>query len=189
MSKNYSCDSLKLCTSSFFFLPPETPRSENDVVGTYPQPVLHDGHGLVHDERQPEHAHVVLEVVADTQVLQHRHAQPLQVLARPDAGQHQQLRAADAAGREDHLAFGVDRVQAAVAQELHPRRLVGGGVDDHLRDVRVHGDVQVGPEPSRPQERLGRAAPGAPSDRALEQIETRVSPVSLRRSDAHCNIV
>lgn len=34
-------------------------------VNTYPEPVLDDGDGFVHDERQAEHAHVILQIVAD----------------------------------------------------------------------------------------------------------------------------
>lgn len=151
------------------------PKIINRINVTYPQPILHDGHGLVHDERQAKHADVVLEIVADAQVLQHRHAHPLQVFAGPDTRQHQQLRATDAPRREDHFALRVDRVQTAVAQKLHARRLVGRRVDDHFRHVRVHGDVQVGPEPRRPQKRLGRAATGAPPDRALKTININYS--------------
>ncbi|KAK3912540.1 Plexin-C1 [Frankliniella fusca] len=49
-------------------------------------------HGLVDEEEDGARRHVVHEVVADGQVLHHGDALVLQVLARPDARQHEQLR-------------------------------------------------------------------------------------------------
>jgi len=60
-------------------------------------------------------------------------------------------------------------VHPAVPQELHARRLVRRVVDHDLGDVRVHRDVQVGPEPRRPQESSGGAAPGASPNGPLEK--------------------
>src|SRR5262249_6363071 len=48
---------------------------------------------------------MVLEILADAgQVVQGRDAMGGELLARPDAGQLQELRIVDRAGREDHLA-------------------------------------------------------------------------------------
>src|SRR5258708_2642089 len=49
------------------------------------------------------HEHVVVQVVAHRQVGGHVNAMLAQVVSRTDAGQHQDLRGAEDAGRQDHL--------------------------------------------------------------------------------------
>jgi len=56
------------------------------------EPALDNGHRLVDQEHQACHGHVVLQVVAHFQVTDDGHADLGQVVGRPDAGQHEQLR-------------------------------------------------------------------------------------------------
>ena len=82
-----------------------------------------------------------------------------------DAAEHEDLRAADGAGREDHLFAGQDFVHLILALEQDTVGLVLF-VDQDPVDVRVHGDVQVGPLAHRSQEGLGRRTPVASAHRS-----------------------
>ena len=61
--------------------------------------------------------------------------------------------------RHDDLSF-------AVAMELHAVGHHGRRVDQDAGHLGFHGDVQVGPEPRRPDEGLRRRAPSSSPQRA-----------------------
>ena len=65
---------------------------------------------------------VVLQVLADRQVLAHLDPERLEVLRRPDAREHQQHRRLVGAGGEDHLALGAQLLDPAVARRPRRRR-------------------------------------------------------------------
>ncbi|SQC36755.1 Uncharacterised protein [Rothia kristinae] len=66
------------------------------------------------------HQQVVVQVRADPrQVCEHRHADLLEVLTRPDAGAKQDLRAADRPGTQHH-PLGPQLADLAVLLQLHP---------------------------------------------------------------------
>ena len=99
---------------------------------------------------------MVLQVLPDPrQVGHHRDSVALQMVGRPDAGQHQQLRRVDGAAGQDHLTAGHGGAEVAslavldaggaAALEQHPRRH-GAGLDR-----------QIGPLHRRTQEGARRA--------------------------------
>lgn len=105
--------------------------------------------------------HVVLQVVANAQVLHHRHAQRPQVLGRPDAGQHEQMCGPDDARAQDHFLPG--RQPPAPVRAVHVLDAV------HRPPVRGHqkpSHVTIGPDAQVaagpqvwPQVRRGRRHP------------------------------
>ena len=82
-----------------------------------------------------------------------------QVVGGPDAGQHEQLRAADGAGAQDDLALDVGGLLDAALQVPHP----GGPAALHhdLGDARVGLDLKVGPRHGRAQVGVRGGAPAA----------------------------
>ena len=63
---------------------------------------------------------VVLQALPDTgQMVHDRNAELGQVLPRPDAGQHQQLRRVDGAAAEDDFAFGARGAEPGRRAERH----------------------------------------------------------------------
>ena len=82
--------------------------------------------------------------------------------------------AVECACAEDDLLSGVDHPDLAVPLELDPVGGLGGPVHHDLGDHGVHGDVEVLPVADGPEEGLGRAAPGAASQGALRDHETRL---------------
>ena len=102
------------------------------------QELAHRVHRLVEGDRLQAGVldidlEMVLQVAADTrQVGHHRHGQRAELVGRPDAGQHQQLRRVDGAAAEDDLAGGprladlaalaILDADRAVLLEQHPPR-------------------------------------------------------------------
>ena len=72
---------------------------------------------LVGEVVDVDHA-VVLQVVADRQVLAHGDPEEPEVVRRADPREHQQHRRLVGAGGDDHLALGPDGLALAVADEL-----------------------------------------------------------------------
>ena len=104
---------------------------------------------------------VVLQVVADRQVLADLDPVELEVLRRPDAREHQQHGRLVGAGREDHLALGSDLLDLAVAGDLDPDG--AGALEQDPQRHRVGEHVQVRPLLGRMQEGGGgRAAAPVP---------------------------
>ena len=75
--------------------------------------------------------------------MDHGDAHRLQLGARADAGEQQQLGRQDAAAADDHLAPGAQHAALAVLQHLDADRALA--VEQHARAVRVAHQVQVGP--------------------------------------------
>ena len=88
------------------------PAPAERPFGAHPRHLHRVRHGLVQrvgglGAEGEAHHEVVLEVAPDLRRLRHhRQAEALQRRAVADAGEHEQLRALDGAGREDHLAPG-----------------------------------------------------------------------------------
>jgi hypothetical protein len=116
---------------------------------------LEEAHALVDHEGQPEEADVLVHVIADLGVAEDLDAEVLEVLARPDAREHEQLGRVYGARREDDLLARPDGAHPALAQVLHAVGLVV--LDENLGHVGVGEDVEV--RSAHPQVRLGRAAP------------------------------
>lgn len=64
------------------------------------------------------------------------------MVGRSDAAEHQDLRAADGAGRQQHLAVGVDVVDLVLAQEADADG--APALHQDLHGAAVLRDVQVG---------------------------------------------
>jgi hypothetical protein len=131
--------------------------------------------------RGPDHRQhwMVRQVGADARaVRQHVDAHLDQVVGRPDAGQHQQLRAVDRAAGHDDLGAGLGAGHLTVPQVTH----AGGpaAFDDDLRDQGVgehrevrlgHGRVQVGGG--------GRAPPAVPLGQLVPAHAVLARPVEV----------
>ena len=92
---------------------------------------------------------------------EHRDVVLAQVRGRADTGQHQQLRAADGASREDHLGVGPGRLLDAAAQVADAGRPAALDVDAGHQGVGLHGEIR--PADGRVQVGVGRRpAPPAP---------------------------
>ena len=105
---------------------------------------------------------VVVQVAADARhVLDHRDAVLLQMLGRAEARQHQQLRRAVDAARDDDLAAGARRPEAVGRAVFDADR--AAVLDQHAGGVRRGGDGEVlallAPRADRPS-RSTSAAPG-----------------------------
>ena len=112
---------------------------------------------------------VVLEVAADRQLLAHLDPERLQLLAEPDAGEHQQHRRLVRARREDHLALGADRLALPPADELDADGAVP--LEDDPLDVDGVAHLQVRPVDHRVEIRVGGAAAEAAALRELEAAD------------------
>lgn len=154
----------------------------HDVVqghGRGGEPGLFERDRVVDEERQPAQPDVVLEIVAHFQIADHLDAQLAQMVGRPDAGHHQQLRRPDGArgqydflARGHHAPFTVPRVHNGRGPWLAATAAAAGVVENDLGHLAVHGHVDVGPEPDGPEERFGRAAPATPPGGGLRDHET-----------------
>lgn len=102
------------------------------------------------------------------EILDNRYGELEEVALGADAGEHEDLRAVDGAGREDDLLAGPHQVDLLVPRELHPVGDLRLRVDQHPRHVTVHRDVQVRPQSRRPQERFRRAAPENNTNRLFQ---------------------
>src|SRR6516225_4564469 len=78
-----------------------------------------------------------------------------------DAGELQDVRRADGAGRKDHLTRGVHPFGCAVVGELNAYRALA--VEPNAADQRVRDDSQIGPLQRRAQIGARRALPPAPT--------------------------
>src|SRR3546814_12066298 len=133
--------------------------------------------------------------------MHHRNIKGLQVPARTDARQQQDLRRADGAGCEDHLAAAARRCGAALATVGDAR--CAAAIEDHPLGVRVCDDVEVGAFAGRVQiADRGAAAPavlrrklevaGALLPTAVETLprgaaefaDSLAEPVAQRAADA-----
>ena len=143
--------------------------------------MLHQADRLVDEEDDPADCDVVLQIVSDGQLGDERNIHFAQVIRSSDAAQHQNLRAADGAGRQQHLLRGAHDVDAIVPIKLDGLGALCPRVDDDFEHMRVHGNVQVAAVANRSQERLaGRAARSSP-DRSLRQHESRLAaPVAVQ---------
>ena len=84
---------------------------------------------------------VVLQALADREVLANVDLEQRQLIRRPDAGEHQQLRGLIGADREDDLAGGLHRLDRSRVIDLHPCCTVT--VEQDTQRVRVGDDSQV----------------------------------------------
>lgn len=158
----------------------------HDVVhgdGRRGEPRLFERDRVVDDEREPAEADVVLQVVAHFQVVDDLDAHFPEMVGRPDAGHHEQLRRTDRSSRQYHLLAGGHHAPLAVP-EVHDARGPGltaaAPVEHYLGRLAVQRHVNVGPEPDRPEERFGRAAPTAPPGRGLRDHEpVLMAPVDV----------
>ena len=152
------------------------PAPEQRVLHGHQRPVqgrvvaFVEGGQPLHREAQ-RHLQVVVQVGADARPVElHVYAELAQVRAGADPRQHQKLRRADRAARQDHLAARAGRVARAVdpiVDTHRPAALQPHALGQHTRLQR-----QVGPGERRAQERLGR-------------LETHPAPlVHVQRPDA-----
>jgi hypothetical protein len=121
---------------------------------------LVDRHRVPHPMRHADDV-MVVEVGADAgQVVQHRHADRLQMRRRADAGNLQQMRRVDRAAAEDHLAR---RGELAVGAALAERDAGAAfAVEQQLGRDRVGLDLEIAAPARLAQKGLrGRAAPAA----------------------------
>lgn len=105
-------------------------------------------------------------------VMDHFDSLFLQMLLGPDSAQHQQLRGIDSPSRQYHFLLCQHRPLSSLFNELYSVGSPGVRIDEHLGDVRVHGDVKVLPQPYRSKEGLGRAATGTSAHGELVEGET-----------------
>jgi len=94
---------------------------------------------------------VVLQVLADRQVLAHLDAQRAQVVGRADARVHEQHRRLVGARRQDHLALDAQLARDAVLDDLDADGAVA--LEEDARDEAVRDDVEVRAAERRLQER------------------------------------
>ena len=121
--------------------------------------------GLVGEVVDVDHA-VVLQVLADRQILAHRDPEELEILGRPDPGEHEQHGRLVRAAGDDDLALGPHRLAHAVADELDADGAIA--LEDDALDEDVRADLEVGPVRHRMEERVRRAAAHAVALRELE---------------------
>ena len=116
---------------------------------------------------------VVLQVLADArELVRHLDAERLQHRARPDARELQDLRRADGAGRQDHLARRLERAPLPVLAHDQPRHALA--VEHQPLDHGVRLDRQIAPVQHGAQEALG----GVPADaRLLVDVEVAAALV------------
>lgn len=111
---------------------------------------------------------VILQIIADRQIGNHRNSHFLQMIRRTDAGQHEQLGGVYRAGAQYDLATREHRVAHAEAIELHADRSLVVG-EQYLGHIGEREDVQVLSASSWPQKRFGGRAASASSYCALEK--------------------
>src|SRR5690606_21362652 len=91
-----------------------------------------------------EQVEMVLHVGADAgQVVYRFYADRFQVVGRTDAGLHQQLRRADGAAADDHLALGADdpRLRSRLLDGFHADRAAVLDDDAGRQHAGAHGEV------------------------------------------------
>ncbi len=113
---------------------------------------------------------MVVEIAADgREMMLHLDAERAQRLAVADAGELQDLRRADGAASQDHLAAGPDRSDAALALDFNA---CGPSALDHHAPHQCAGHhLQVGARADRPKERGRHGLPPAVADVGLAGAE------------------
>jgi len=119
---------------------------------------------LVDHESETSKAHVILEIFANFKIGNHRYAVLLQLKSWSNPGQHEKLGRVNGARGQDDFSACADSVHLVVTLVLHAERGLGAGVYEHFGDVRVHGNVEVAPEPRGSKERFAGAATSASTD-------------------------
>jgi hypothetical protein len=126
---------------------------------------------------------MILQALADPrQMMQHRNAQRGEVIPRPHARKHQQLRRIDRAPAQDHLSSRSDHTQLAILAKYYAHRtraieydLLGQRMrnDTHIRSL--HGRSQIADRcrASPPVPRRGLMVPNALLSGAIEVIVPR----------------
>ena len=109
---------------------------------------------------------MVLQVLADRQILAHRDPEELEILGRPDPGEHEQHGRLVRAAGDDDLALRTHRLAHAVVNELDTHGAIA--LEDDALDEDVRADLEVGPVRHRMEERVRRAAAHAVPLRELE---------------------
>ena len=112
------------------------------------------------------HHAVVLQVLADRQILAHRDPEELEILGRPDPGEHEQHGRLVGAGGDDDFALGPHGLADAVADEVDADGSIA--LEDEPLDEDEVADLEVGPVRHRMEERVCRAAAQAVPLRELE---------------------
>src|SRR3954452_4778089 len=123
--------------------------SLRDVEEPLPQPAqaaraLVEGHPVAADA--PLHARrpVVAQILADAaQFMHHRDAEPLQPLGLPDAGELEELRRGDRAGRDDDLACGA-RLELLALHRV-PHTDAAPPLEQQALRMRTGLDAQIAP--------------------------------------------
>src|SRR5207248_7782026 len=88
-----------------------------------------------------------------------------QVIARPNARKHEELRRTKGAGGKDYLASRLGRLPAAVADVFDGRCPVVAAED--ATDEAVRADAKIGPPHRRGKKGTCRSVANAPCDRAF----------------------
>ena len=94
---------------------------------------------------------VVLQTLPDTgQVMHDRNAEPGQVLLRPNAGEHQQLRRVDGSAAQDDLARGAGGAEPAIPAKCHAdgaaafeQDFLGQGPGDDIEIGALHCRAEI----------------------------------------------
>ena len=140
-----------------------------------------DQAALVGEDHEVEHQ-VVLQVLADRQLVAGLDPQRREPLAGPDAREHQELRRVVGARREHDLALGADLLERAAAHDLDADRAigleedpVGAGVGHHVDVAARDRWMQIGDRgAAAPPVALGELeAPGALLGGAVEVLVVR----------------
>src|SRR5579883_1617906 len=113
---------------------------------------------------------MVLQILADAgQVMRGLYAVRCKLVGVADAGQHENLRGIDRAGREDDLLIGAGAKALAILLIFHCKS--AAALDDDALGQGVSGDGEIWPGENRTKESFRRAAPLAVPDREIIAAE------------------
>ena len=113
---------------------------------------------------------VVLQVLTDPlEIVHHVDAEVGEFLARPDAGELQQLRRVDGPAADDHFASRPHLVAQVVAPVAHAHR--APALEQDARGQRVRAHLQIGAVQRRAQIGVGRTAAPARAHRHIHAPE------------------
>lgn len=113
---------------------------------------------------------MVLQIVADFKILEHRDAERPEVLGRADAAVHEDRRRSECAGRQDNLLGRQHALTASVLDELDAERSHVLRIYQHFADGSELGDMQVGPVAHRHEIGAIRAESGAVAHGCLDEL-------------------